>query len=789
MFGTVIGSLSNVIIYRTPYYRSIWTPPSHCTSCGKELPGYLNIPIISYLVLRGHCRFCGSRFTSRYLWVELTCGLLFALVVLWTYTLPRPQGYALPLMTVLTYRFTEEGPTLWAPNWIGVLLMFKGIVFAWLLLVLSMIDLEHRLLPDRFTYPGIVLGLLLSVVAPLNRPEIAALGTHGVIDAVLQAVIGMIVGGGLLYLIAIIVPAGMGGGDVKLLAMIGAFVGICRFYRGFLSDLWCGGLVGAVIMIVGLIGTRWGQGGEKVQTVQDIHTVRTVSGVWGTYRILVGASDMGVVYGVDCGIEISKWYPKREKTGLRSCGGACNGVYIWRAPFRFPISTNSYPRHRANSQGIEHKSWSLAHRAGGKTNSGMIGYNVKEVPIDSHPGHNSSPSVKKENNQFCGEKRDFQPVGEKEMTQRRGISPGLIVSNGQKGFTLVELLVVVGVFVVLVMMTVPNYLATRPFRLLSGETNRLAAVIRQGRLTALKTNDKVYLEFLPELDMYRLWTHQGWRAYADIIDPSIPRNPDAGHYNGDLDGDGDAYWGTGPIGAPTGPPEDPDVVKDAKGNWVYHDTDGTYADPDVLLMTTYPGNQPIRTVSPKLRMTTDPVTGNLTNISRDLSDSGFVAGDNIVPLDVDMRMEEDAWTPNQPLGIRNGVLSHFPLIFIVFFPDGTLAASWDQNPPSLLPKPDMNEIIDLKPGSLGAAQIHLQVRGDKYHEKEYNLYDPTICAIGGEGPGEPQSRFETLSIDQSNSDSYGRIITVNNLSGRVLIRNYKPSDLDVDAPAGAPWWL
>jgi prepilin-type N-terminal cleavage/methylation domain-containing protein len=342
----------------------------------------------------------------------------------------------------------------------------------------------------------------------------------------------------------------------------------------------------------------------------------------------------------------------------------------------------------------------------------------------------------------------------------------------EKGFSLVELLVVVAIFVALITLTIPDYLKNRPFRLLSGETNRLAAVIRQGRLFSLRDNQKTYLEFLPELDMYRLWSYSGWRAYSDIYDPANGRNPDLGDYDRDLDGDGDDYWDGGS-------PEDPNVFEDGLGYYYYDTTnwDGTTPDPDVFLLPTYPGNQPIRTVSPKLVIDTDPATGFIVDIYRDLGDAGSVAGDNIVPLDVDIRMENMTadWNPSHPIDIRNGVLSHFPVLFMTFFGDGTLAASWDQN----LPTGIADEKIDLSPGALGAVQIYLQVRGDAFNPEAYLPFDPVNDVFfGDEGPDEPVSPFETLSIEDSNRDSFGRKITVNNLSGRVIIRNLRPMELD-----------
>lgn len=369
------------------------------------------------------------------------------------------------------------------------------------------------------------------------------------------------------------------------------------------------------------------------------------------------------------------------------------------------------------------------------------------------------------------------------MTERQLSSRDLNGSRSirtEKGFTLVELLVVLGVFVLLVSLTVPSYIATRPQRMLGSETNRMAAVIRQGRLFALRDNQKVYLEFLTEIDMYRLWSEQGWRAYSDpIMAPGEPagRNPEFGDYDGDFDGDGDFWWGDGgdPT-APVGVPEDPDVNYDALTDlWTYQDTDGTYSDPDVLLMPTYPGNRPIRTLSPKLRISLDPATGDITNITRDFTDTNAVAGDNIVPFEVDIRMMEQTWDNTATaFGKRNGVLSHFPLIFMVFFPDGTVAASWD----FVTSTGFTDEITDLEPGALGVTQIHLQVRTEDYNPESFNLFVPTVGDEADEGPRQPASKYTTLPLEDTHNDVYGRIITLNNMSGRVVIRNFMPYDLD-----------
>lgn len=357
-----------------------------------------------------------------------------------------------------------------------------------------------------------------------------------------------------------------------------------------------------------------------------------------------------------------------------------------------------------------------------------------------------------------------------------------------RGFTLTELLVVLAVFAILLGLTLPDYIKNRPIRLLNAETNRLAGTVRQARLYALRDNDKAYLEFIPEIDMYRLWTGQGWRAYADVINgPGEPpgRNPDIGDYDGDLDGDGDFWWGDGgDPWSPSGTPED-GRVKQGPNGWYYDLNDAAFPwdgeplDPDALLMPNYPGNQPVRTISPKLLIYLDNGTGEITNIVRDLSDTGGISGESVMPLEVDLRMipmtNNWAGSNTAPVGKRNGVLSHFPLLFMVFYPDGSVAASWDVAP---VPDGFGTEAIDLKQGGLGAVQIHLQSRGNEYNPEASNLFNPSLVVEGDEGPSEPQSPYTMISLEDTMSDTFGRSLTINNLTGRIIIRNFRPNDLD-----------
>ncbi len=319
--------------------------------------------------------------------------------------------------------------------------------------------------------------------------------------------------------------------------------------------------------------------------------------------------------------------------------------------------------------------------------------------------------------------------------------------KGEKGFTLVEVLVVLTVFAILFSLTVPNYLRTRPQRLLGGQANKIGQLIRYARLQALRDNQKYYIEFIPELDMYRLWNYSGWRAYADPL-----------RLNGDWDGDGDDFTDG----------EDADLM------------DGVIDDPDILLNPLYPANLPLHTVAPKLKL--DTTGGVLNDISRDLDDPDMAAGQTVFPYDLDLRMEPLSWNPGstdiftRPTWTTAvNILSRGPLLFMVFFSDGTVGSSWqfDQAAPGLA-----DEIRDLEGGQLGVSEIFLQVRGD-LNTKADDLYpDPS----GGNynGPFDPPSHWETLEYDKAIEASYGRRIIVNHATGRIKVEEFAPRSLDID---------
>ena len=205
LFGLVIGSFLNVCIHRLPQRKSIVSPPSQCPHCGYVLRWYDNIPVLSYALLRGRCRGCQARISPRYPIVELITMLVFV-----------AHGFVFGLDIMLVPR----------------------LLFACALIVLFAIDLEHHLLLDVITLPGIVVGLLFSLLLP---------------PGILSAIIGVLVGGGVLWLIGEAYyryagEEGMGGGDVKMLAMIGAFLGWKLAVLTLVFSSLAGSLVGLIVI-------------------------------------------------------------------------------------------------------------------------------------------------------------------------------------------------------------------------------------------------------------------------------------------------------------------------------------------------------------------------------------------------------------------------------------------------------------------------------------------------------------------------------------------------------------
>jgi len=177
-FGLVVGSFLNVVVARVPEHRSLWGPRSACPGCGTTIAWHDNIPILSFAALRGRCRTCSMKISWRYPLIEAFTTGLFLLA----YAMLGFSSALVPALLLLA-----------------------------LLVAVTFIDLEHQIIPDVITLPGIVTGVL------------ANLATGGV--PWLEAVIGAALAGGLFFVIIIASGGGMGGGDMKLGAMLGAFLG------------------------------------------------------------------------------------------------------------------------------------------------------------------------------------------------------------------------------------------------------------------------------------------------------------------------------------------------------------------------------------------------------------------------------------------------------------------------------------------------------------------------------------------------------------------------------------
>lgn len=214
ILGLAVGSFLNVCIYRLPRGESLAHPPSRCPRCGKRLAWFDNIPVISWLVLRARCRQCGEPVSIQYPVVEIVTAVMAVLVVL----------------------VTPPGP-----------LLASRLTLSAILIVLFVIDLELQILPNVITIPGIAGGFLFSFVAPPGP---------------MASIAGMLLGAGVLYGIAAAYyllrrEEGMGMGDVKMLAMIGAFLGWRAVLLTLVLSSFAGALVGVALMTARREGLKY----------------------------------------------------------------------------------------------------------------------------------------------------------------------------------------------------------------------------------------------------------------------------------------------------------------------------------------------------------------------------------------------------------------------------------------------------------------------------------------------------------------------------------------------------
>jgi len=208
IFGALVGSFLNVCIFRLPKGESIIWPGSHCPHCKNAIKFYDNIPVVSYFLLRGRCRYCKGSISLQY---------------------PLVEGITAVSSLFLIIKF---GPSL------SYLLYFA---FVAALIVITVIDLYHQIIPDVISLPGIGMGLLASLLIPQITFS--------------NSLIGILLGGGSLFIVAtfyqwLFKREGMGGGDIKLLAMIGAFLGWKAVLLTILLSSLIGSVTGILMMVV-----------------------------------------------------------------------------------------------------------------------------------------------------------------------------------------------------------------------------------------------------------------------------------------------------------------------------------------------------------------------------------------------------------------------------------------------------------------------------------------------------------------------------------------------------------
>jgi len=221
LFGLCVGSFLNVCIYRNPRELSIVRPRSFCPGCGNTIAWYDNIPVMSYLVLRGRCRRCRAVISPRYPLIELLTGFLFVLA------------------------WHVHGVSAWTPVlWV----MLSGLVVA------TMVDFDHMIIPDGVSLGGMVFGLAASALVPELH------GTEMVRTAMLRSALGLAAGSGILWLVSVVgrwvfKKDAMGLGDVKLLGAIGTLIGVPGVIYTILISSLLGTVVGIAMILFG--GHQW----------------------------------------------------------------------------------------------------------------------------------------------------------------------------------------------------------------------------------------------------------------------------------------------------------------------------------------------------------------------------------------------------------------------------------------------------------------------------------------------------------------------------------------------------
>jgi leader peptidase (prepilin peptidase)/N-methyltransferase len=236
VLGALIGSFLNVVIYRVPAGRSIVSPPSTCGSCQARIRPFDNIPVLSWIVLRGKCRDCRAPISPRYPLVEFGTAVFFAIVALWVFSTPGSQWGA---VTTSTNILATE-----------LLVLVAFLYLAAISVALAMIDLDTHTLPNKILLPAYATAAVLLTAAAIVAGEPGRL---------LTALIGAAALFGLYLALALISPGGMGLGDVKLAGVIGLYLGYLGWgplVVGAFGAFLLGGFFGLILMVTRKAGRR-----------------------------------------------------------------------------------------------------------------------------------------------------------------------------------------------------------------------------------------------------------------------------------------------------------------------------------------------------------------------------------------------------------------------------------------------------------------------------------------------------------------------------------------------------
>lgn len=248
VFGLLVGSFLNVVVYRVPNGMSVVSPPSACPGCGSGIKGYDNVPVLSWVALGGKCRSCREPISARYPLVEAGVGVFFAVVAAWWWVVSTSSTSGLDATGGVS-----TGSTSGVGGLVANLLVL--IAFLWLAGIsvsLALIDIDTHKLPNTIVLPSYLVGGVLLATAGI---------LYGDLDALIRSAVGMVALWVVYFLLAMLYPGGMGFGDVKLAGVLGlylGFVGWGALLVGAFAAFFFGGIFSLILLAMKRVGRKSG---------------------------------------------------------------------------------------------------------------------------------------------------------------------------------------------------------------------------------------------------------------------------------------------------------------------------------------------------------------------------------------------------------------------------------------------------------------------------------------------------------------------------------------------------